>query len=208
MTSTLSLTHLAVSLAQLTLCALTSLSRSSLARSPRSRARHARLALALNPHSHSTLTPRARSSRSHSRSTLTPRARSSLSRLHSLVRHFHSLALACTRSSSPSSSLEVSVDLSIVDLDVPFNLAFSFVATMNAYANLGVLAVTLVFVSLEINLKRGGAKKCEFIECDPLVQKGLHSTVERNIDLVYGGGNVGLMGLVSQAVYDGGRHTS
>ncbi|KAF9620802.1 hypothetical protein IFM89_014739 [Coptis chinensis] len=30
--------------------------------------------------------------------------------------------------------------------------------------------------------------------------------VERNIDLVYGGGSVGLMGLVSQAVYDGGRH--
>ncbi|XP_039116743.1 cytokinin riboside 5'-monophosphate phosphoribohydrolase LOG1 isoform X1 [Dioscorea cayenensis subsp. rotundata] len=30
--------------------------------------------------------------------------------------------------------------------------------------------------------------------------------VSRNIDLVYGGGSVGLMGLVSQAVYDGGRH--
>ncbi|OAY82247.1 Cytokinin riboside 5'-monophosphate phosphoribohydrolase LOG1 [Ananas comosus] len=30
--------------------------------------------------------------------------------------------------------------------------------------------------------------------------------VERNIDLVYGGGSVGLMGLVSQAVYNGGRH--
>ncbi|XP_077246222.1 cytokinin riboside 5'-monophosphate phosphoribohydrolase LOG3-like [Tasmannia lanceolata] len=30
--------------------------------------------------------------------------------------------------------------------------------------------------------------------------------VERNIDLVYGGGSVGLMGHVSQAVYDGGRH--
>ncbi|KAI8548929.1 hypothetical protein RHMOL_Rhmol07G0311500 [Rhododendron molle] len=30
--------------------------------------------------------------------------------------------------------------------------------------------------------------------------------VERKIDLVYGGGSVGLMGLVSQAVYDGGRH--
>ncbi|XP_072961769.1 cytokinin riboside 5'-monophosphate phosphoribohydrolase LOG1-like [Typha angustifolia] len=33
-----------------------------------------------------------------------------------------------------------------------------------------------------------------------------HELVERNIDLVYGGGSVGLMGLVSQAVYDGGRH--
>ncbi|KAL9425427.1 hypothetical protein AB3S75_032392 [Citrus x aurantiifolia] len=30
--------------------------------------------------------------------------------------------------------------------------------------------------------------------------------VERKIDLVYGGGSVGLMGLVSQAVHDGGRH--
>ncbi|XP_065848100.1 cytokinin riboside 5'-monophosphate phosphoribohydrolase LOG1-like [Euphorbia lathyris] len=33
-----------------------------------------------------------------------------------------------------------------------------------------------------------------------------HQLVERNIDLVYGGGSIGLMGLVSQAVYDGGRH--
>lgn len=30
--------------------------------------------------------------------------------------------------------------------------------------------------------------------------------VERRIDLVYGGGSVGLMGLVSQTVHDGGRH--
>jgi len=30
--------------------------------------------------------------------------------------------------------------------------------------------------------------------------------VSRKIDLVYGGGSVGLMGLVSQAVHDGGRH--
>ncbi|KAF3617250.1 putative cytokinin riboside 5'-monophosphate phosphoribohydrolase LOGL6 [Capsicum annuum] len=30
--------------------------------------------------------------------------------------------------------------------------------------------------------------------------------VSRNIDLVYGGGSIGLMSLVSQAVYDGGRH--
>ncbi|XP_010426991.1 PREDICTED: cytokinin riboside 5'-monophosphate phosphoribohydrolase LOG4-like isoform X1 [Camelina sativa] len=30
--------------------------------------------------------------------------------------------------------------------------------------------------------------------------------VLRNIDLVYGGGSIGLMGLVSQAVHDGGRH--
>ncbi|KAL9257358.1 Cytokinin riboside 5'-monophosphate phosphoribohydrolase LOG3-like protein, partial [Drosera capensis] len=32
------------------------------------------------------------------------------------------------------------------------------------------------------------------------------SRVSRNIDLVYGGGSVGLMGLVSQAVHSGGRH--
>ncbi|MCD9560419.1 Cytokinin riboside 5'-monophosphate phosphoribohydrolase log1 [Datura stramonium] len=31
-------------------------------------------------------------------------------------------------------------------------------------------------------------------------------SVERNIDLVYGGGSVGLMGLVSQSVFNGGRH--
>lgn len=30
--------------------------------------------------------------------------------------------------------------------------------------------------------------------------------VERGIDLVYGGGSIGLMGLVSHAVHDGGRH--
>ncbi|PWA52132.1 cytokinin riboside 5'-monophosphate phosphoribohydrolase LOG1 [Artemisia annua] len=30
--------------------------------------------------------------------------------------------------------------------------------------------------------------------------------VERNIDLIYGGGSIGLMGLISQAVYNGGRH--
>ena len=30
--------------------------------------------------------------------------------------------------------------------------------------------------------------------------------VERQINLVYGGGSGGLMGLVSKAVYEGGRH--
>ncbi|XP_054793175.1 probable cytokinin riboside 5'-monophosphate phosphoribohydrolase LOGL6 [Prosopis cineraria] len=30
--------------------------------------------------------------------------------------------------------------------------------------------------------------------------------VSRNINLVYGGGSIGLMGLISQAVYNGGRH--
>ncbi|KAL5710431.1 Cytokinin riboside 5'-monophosphate phosphoribohydrolase log7 [Ranunculus cassubicifolius] len=37
------------------------------------------------------------------------------------------------------------------------------------------------------------------------VQLG-NELVERKIDLVYGGGSIGLMGLVSQAVHDGGRH--
>ncbi|CAN1306542.1 Cytokinin riboside 5'-monophosphate phosphoribohydrolase LOG7 [Linum perenne] len=40
---------------------------------------------------------------------------------------------------------------------------------------------------------------------DAAVQLG-QELVERRIDLVYGGGSVGLMGLVSQAVHDGGRH--
>jgi len=30
--------------------------------------------------------------------------------------------------------------------------------------------------------------------------------VKRNIDLVYGGGSIGLMGLISQRMYDGGCH--
>ncbi|KAK1289881.1 Cytokinin riboside 5'-monophosphate phosphoribohydrolase LOG8 [Acorus calamus] len=33
-----------------------------------------------------------------------------------------------------------------------------------------------------------------------------HELVKRKIDLVYGGGSVGLMGLISQTVYDGGCH--
>ncbi|GMI99648.1 multidrug resistance-associated protein 14, ATP-binding cassette C10 [Hibiscus trionum] len=47
----------------------------------------------------------------------------------------------------------VSVDLSIVDLDVPFSLIFACVATMNAYSNLGVLAVVtwqVLFVSVPV----------------------------------------------------------
>lgn len=34
----------------------------------------------------------------------------------------------------------------------------------------------------------------------------LLSQVARGVDLVYGGGSIGLMGMVSQAVHDGGRH--
>ncbi|KAF7804450.1 cytokinin riboside 5'-monophosphate phosphoribohydrolase LOG3 [Senna tora] len=40
---------------------------------------------------------------------------------------------------------------------------------------------------------------------DAAIQLG-KELVSRNIDLVYGGGSIGLMGLVSQAVHDGGRH--
>uniref|UniRef100_A0A0A8YU12 Cytokinin riboside 5'-monophosphate phosphoribohydrolase n=1 Tax=Arundo donax TaxID=35708 RepID=A0A0A8YU12_ARUDO len=40
---------------------------------------------------------------------------------------------------------------------------------------------------------------------DAAIELG-NELVERSIDLVYGGGSIGLMGLVSQAVYDGGRH--
>ncbi|XP_042461294.1 cytokinin riboside 5'-monophosphate phosphoribohydrolase LOG3-like isoform X3 [Zingiber officinale] len=40
---------------------------------------------------------------------------------------------------------------------------------------------------------------------DSAVELG-NELVSRNIDLVYGGGSVGLMGLVSQAVHEGGRH--
>ena len=39
-----------------------------------------------------------------------------------------------------------------------------------------------------------------------LVFDVLFLKVERRIDLVYGGSSMGLMGLVSQAVHDGGRH--
>lgn len=45
----------------------------------------------------------------------------------------------------------VSSDLSIIDLDIPFNLIFAVGATTNAYSNLGVLAVVtwqVLFVSL------------------------------------------------------------
>ncbi|KAI5389093.1 variant 2, Cytokinin riboside 5'-monophosphate phosphoribohydrolase log1, partial [Lathyrus oleraceus] len=40
---------------------------------------------------------------------------------------------------------------------------------------------------------------------DAAIQLG-KELVSRNIDLVYGGGNIGLMGLISQSVYEGGRH--
>ncbi|KAK9163628.1 hypothetical protein Syun_004530 [Stephania yunnanensis] len=49
--------------------------------------------------------------------------------------------------------LQVSADLSIVDLDVSFNLAFSVAATMNTYVNLGVLFVSVPMVYFAISLQ-------------------------------------------------------
>ncbi|KAM0886777.1 hypothetical protein ACQ4PT_029479 [Festuca glaucescens] len=40
---------------------------------------------------------------------------------------------------------------------------------------------------------------------DAAIELG-NELVARGVDLVYGGGSIGLMGMVSQAVYDGGRH--
>lgn len=42
---------------------------------------------------------------------------------------------------TPNMWMQVSSDLSIVDLDIPFNLVFTFGATTNFYSNLMVLAV-------------------------------------------------------------------
>jgi ATP-binding cassette subfamily C (CFTR/MRP) protein 2 len=47
--------------------------------------------------------------------------------------------------------MQVSSDLSIADLDVPFFFMFSMNASLNAYSNLGVLAVVtwqVLFVSV------------------------------------------------------------
>ncbi|KAF7002710.1 hypothetical protein CFC21_018154 [Triticum aestivum] len=51
----------------------------------------------------------------------------------------------------------------------------------------------------------GSSKGNKMSYQDAAVELG-QELVARNIDLVYGGGSVGLMGLVSQAVYSGGRH--
>ncbi|VAH16391.1 unnamed protein product [Triticum turgidum subsp. durum] len=40
---------------------------------------------------------------------------------------------------------------------------------------------------------------------DAAIELG-NELVARGVDLVYGGGSIGLMGMVSQAVHDGGRH--
>lgn len=79
-----------------------------------------------------------------------------------------------------------------------------------------------MYPKMEINKQGGGTvvkssrfkRICVFCGSSPgknpnyrhaAIQLG-NQLVERNIDLVYGGGSIGLMGLVSQAVYDGGRH--
>ncbi|KAM0908785.1 hypothetical protein ACQ4PT_015260 [Festuca glaucescens] len=51
----------------------------------------------------------------------------------------------------------------------------------------------------------GSAKGRKASYQDAAVELG-KELVERGIDLVYGGGSIGLMGLVSHAVHDGGRH--
>ncbi|OEL30842.1 Cytokinin riboside 5'-monophosphate phosphoribohydrolase LOG [Dichanthelium oligosanthes] len=51
----------------------------------------------------------------------------------------------------------------------------------------------------------GSAKGRKASYQDAAVELG-KQLVERGIDLVYGGGSIGLMGLVSHAVHDGGRH--
>ncbi|MBA0650922.1 hypothetical protein Goklo_018296 [Gossypium klotzschianum] len=53
-------------------------------------------------------------------------------------------------------------------------------------------------------LKQSSLRRALMIVDGGLAVQG--EQVERRIDLVYGGGSVGLMGLVSQAVHDGGRH--
>lgn len=47
--------------------------------------------------------------------------------------------------------MQVSSDLSIVDLDVPFVFMFTIGASLNAYSNMGVLAVVtwqVLFISV------------------------------------------------------------
>lgn len=51
----------------------------------------------------------------------------------------------------------------------------------------------------------GSAKGRKASYQDAAIELG-KELVERGIDLVYGGGSIGLMGLVSHAVHDGGRH--
>lgn len=62
--------------------------------------------------------------------------------------------------------MQVSSDLSIVDLDVPFGLMLALGASINAYSNLGVLAVVtwqVLFVSVPMIVL---AIRLQVILCD------------------------------------------
>lgn len=67
--------------------------------------------------------------------------------------------------STPNLGMQVSSDLSIVDLDIPFNLVFAFGATTNFYSNLIVLAVVtwqvlaiaipMVYLAIQLQVRVG-----------------------------------------------------
>ena len=62
--------------------------------------------------------------------------------------------------------IQVSSDLSIVDLDIPFSFMFSIGASLNAYSNLGVLAVVtwqVLFISVPMIVL---AIRLQVILCD------------------------------------------
>ncbi|KAG7037905.1 Cytokinin riboside 5'-monophosphate phosphoribohydrolase LOG7 [Cucurbita argyrosperma subsp. argyrosperma] len=61
-------------------------------------------------------------------------------------------------------------------------------------------------LQLAQQLVRRGCFNFKLIDYDKSREVLMKVQVERNIDLVYGGGSIGLMGLVSQAVHDGGCH--
>ncbi|XP_029126306.1 cytokinin riboside 5'-monophosphate phosphoribohydrolase LOG1 isoform X2 [Cajanus cajan] len=69
-------------------------------------------------------------------------------------------------------------------------------------------------MNMNMNMKSRFRRICVFCGTSPgknpsyqvaAIQLG-KQLVERKIDLVYGGGSIGLMGLISQVVFDGGRH--
>ncbi|KAB1227767.1 putative cytokinin riboside 5'-monophosphate phosphoribohydrolase LOGL1 [Morella rubra] len=82
---------------------------------------------------------------------------------------------------------ELVVTLSLCDL---FSLSlslFSLIQNRHTYTH---------SLNLSVNLKT-------FVR---VFKKEINLQVERKIDLVYGGGSIGLMGLVSQTAFDGGCH--
>ncbi|KAJ0043404.1 hypothetical protein Pint_17630 [Pistacia integerrima] len=67
----------------------------------------------------------------------------------------------------------VSFDLSIVDLDIPFNLILSVAATINAYSNLGVLVVVtwqVLFVSIPVIFMAIRLQRCYFYTAKELMR--------------------------------------